>query len=160
MEYSSALDEKDLQILTLLQWDCSISNVDVAKQVDLSPPSVHSRIKRLRKLGYIEELVALLNPEKLGFQMQCFILVILQIHDSEQVKNFHRHMQAIPEVMECHHITGEYDYLLKVMVRNQQELQKLLMDKLTPVEHIARMQTSLVLTTIKDTTRLPITGEA
>lgn len=159
MKETSLLDDIDRAILAYLQENSNISNVELARRVNLSPPAVHGRIKRLEQEGYITGYAAHLDREKLGFDMLCFIQVSLQVHQPEAVDNFRRIVAAIPEVLECYHITGNIDYLLKVVVRNQKDLQRFLMERVTPIPGIARLQTSLVLTEIKLTTMLPIFPE-
>lgn len=157
-EYSqnSVLDELDRAILQELQKNGRISHVDLSRLVNLSPPAIHTRIKRLEQQGYIDCYAAVLNREKVGYEMLCFISVSLQVHQLEQVENFRQCVVEMPEVLECYHLTGEYDYLLKVAVYNQKNLQQFLMEKLTPIPGIGRIHTSLVLTEIKSTTVLAV----
>lgn len=150
------LDELDRQILTELQRDARQANAEVARRLSLSPPAVHARIKRLEEQGYVRGYTALLDRERLGFDMLCFIQISLQLHQIEQVNHFRTTIQQIPEVLECHHVTGEYDYLLKIAVRNRQELERLVMEKLTPIPGVARIHTSLVFSEIKASTALPL----
>ncbi|RMH87281.1 MAG: Lrp/AsnC family transcriptional regulator [Calditrichaeota bacterium] len=150
------LDELDIAILRILQTEGRISNVDLAARVDLSPSAVHARIRRLEQRGYIQQYVALLDREEIGYDMLCFINVSLQLHQRDNVENFHRVVQEMPEVLECYHLTGEYDYLLKVVVRNRRDLKRFVVDSLTPIPGIARIHTSLVLTQVKFTTALPL----
>jgi len=154
--YEDDLDEVDLAILRELQADSSVSNVELARRVNLSPPATHTRVKRLEQLGYIRQYAALLHREKMGYDMLCFITVSLQIHQPEIVASFREAIGQMPEVLECHHVTGDYDYILKVATRNRQDLQRFLMDKLTPLPNIAHIHTRLVLTEVKSTTVLPL----
>ncbi|MCL4875746.1 MAG: Lrp/AsnC family transcriptional regulator [Anaerolineae bacterium] len=157
-EYSqnSVLDELDRAILLELQKNGRISHVELSRIVNLSPPAIHTRIKRLEQQGYIDCYAALVNRELVGYEMLCFISVSLQVHQLDQVENFRRRVTEMPEVLECYHLTGEYDYLLKVAVYNQKSLQQFLMDKLTPIPGIGRIHTSLVLTEIKHSTVLSL----
>jgi DNA-binding Lrp family transcriptional regulator len=150
------LDELDRHILHELQTDARIANAELARRLNLSPPAVHARVRRLEEQGYIRGYVALLDRERLGFDMFCFIQISLQLHQIEQVNHFRTTIQQIPEVLECHHVTGEYDYLLKIAVRNRQELERLVMEKLTPIPGVARIHTSLVFSEVKTSTALPI----
>jgi DNA-binding Lrp family transcriptional regulator len=149
-------DELDRKLLALLQADCRISNQDLAQRINLSPPATHARLKRLEQGGFIREFVAVLDKDKLGFDLQCFIQISLRLHQPEQVKKFRALIQNIPEVLECHHITGEYDYLLKVALRNRRDLERFVVERLTPIPDIARIHTSMVLSEIKATTALPL----
>ncbi len=150
------LDELDQRILDELQRDARVANAELARRLNLSPPAVHARVKRLEERGILRGYVALLDRERLGFDMLCFIQISLQLHQVEQVSHFRATIQQIPEVLECHHVTGEYDYLLKIVVRNRQELERLIMEKLTPIPGVARIHTSLVFSEIKASTELPL----
>ena len=150
------MDGLDEAILKILQIDGRISNVDLANRVNLSPPAVHARLKRLEERGYIRQYVALLDREFIGFDMLCFINVSLQLHQLEHVENFKRMILEMPQVLECHHLTGEFDYLLKVVVSSRKDLEQFVVNQLTPIPGLARIHTSLVLTEIKSTTALPL----
>ncbi len=153
---NTQLDQQDRAILERLQNDSSISNVELSRQVNLSPPAIHSRIKRLEQLGYIQGYTAVLDREQLGYDLLCFIQVRLEAHHPEAIMNFRDCIEKIPEVLECYYLTGNTDYLLKVVVRHKKDLQHFLMEKLTPIRGIARFETSLALEEIKATTILPI----
>ncbi len=150
------LDESDRKILSILQRNGRISNVDLAGLINLSPPATLTRVRRLEHGGFISNYIALLAREKLGYDMVCFINVTLQIHQIEQVERFRQAVHAMPQVLECHHVTGDHDYLLKIVVKNRSDLEQFVMTYLTPIKGIARIQTSLVLNEIKHTTELLI----
>ena len=152
----SAFDQVDRRILDILQHEGRISNADLARKIGLSPPASHARTRRLEEAGYIQQFVALLDKEKAGFDMVCFVMVSLSMHKTQQVQDFRQAVQDIPEVLECHHITGEYDYLLKVIIRNRKDLEQFVIERLTPIPGVARIHTSLVLSEVKTTTALPI----
>ena len=149
------LDEMDQAIVRELQVSARISNAELARRVHLSQPALHSRVRRLERRGFIRRYVALLDREMMGFDLLCFIHVRLQLHQFDQMEAFRRSIQALPQVLECHHVTGEYDYLLKIAVRNRKELEQLVINKLTPIPGVAHIQTSLVFTQVKNTTALP-----
>ncbi len=151
-----SLDETDKTILRLLQSDGRISNAEVARQVGLSAPATHARVKRLEEAGVVRQYSTLLDREAIGFDMVCFINVSLQLHQFEAIERFKELMQDMPEVLECYHITGEFDYLLKAVFRNRDELQEFVVNKLTPIPGMARINTSLALIEIKATQQLPI----
>jgi Lrp/AsnC family transcriptional regulator, leucine-responsive regulatory protein len=150
------LDAIDLELLSQLQQDARIANAELARRINLSPPAVFARMKRLEAEGYIRSYVAILDREQLGYDMLCFVNITLQMHTKEQVQRFRDAIQQIPEVLECHHVTGEFDYLLKVVARNRKDLEYLVMEKLTPLPGVARIHTSLVFTEVKATTALPL----
>jgi Lrp/AsnC family leucine-responsive transcriptional regulator len=150
------LDDLDAEILELLQSDGRVSNAELARQINLSQPAVHNRIRRLERLGYILQYVALLDREKIGYDLLCFINVNIQVHQPDQIETFRNMILRMPEVLECYHITGEHDYLLKVVLRNRKDLERFVVDKLTPIPGIARIQTSLVLREVKSTMALAL----
>ncbi|MEP7291063.1 MAG: Lrp/AsnC family transcriptional regulator [Chloroflexota bacterium] len=158
-DWSAELDDTDRQILMELQDDSSISNVELARRISLSPPAVHARIKSLEERGYVRQYAAILDREKVGYDMLCLINVTLQMHHMDNINLFRDAVNQMPEVLECYFITGEFDYLLKVAVRSRKELERFLMEKLTPISGIARIATSIVLTEIKFTTSLSLTDE-
>lgn len=150
------LDDLDRAILRALQADGRLSNVDLARQVHLSPPATHTRLKRLEQAGYLRGYAALVDRERAGFDLLCFVQVNLQVHQLDQVEKFRAAVRAMPEVLECHHITGEHDYLLKVALRNRQDLEQFVVHRLTPAPGVGRILTSLVLSEVKTTTALPL----
>lgn len=152
----TTLDELDLAILRILQEDGRISNADLAQRISLSPPATHARVRRLTEQGVILRTVALLDKEKLGYDMTCFVHVSLQLHRQEGLDEFRRRVNEFPEVLECHHVTGDFDFLLKIVVRNRKELERFVIQELTPVPGVARINTSLVLSEAKSTTALPL----
>jgi len=151
---SKILDDVDLQILDILQNEAQISNSEIAKRVNLSPPATHARIKRLEKEGYINRHVVILNLEKLGFDLLSFIFMSTNIHQHEKLEVLEKALESMPEVLECHCITGEYDYLLKVANKDRRDLENFIR-KLNKLG-ITRIQTSLALREIKYSTVLPI----
>lgn len=150
------LDEKDRALLKHLQVDARITNTELAKRVELSAPGLQKRVRKLEELGVIERYATLLNRETLGFDMLCFVQVTLQRHEPEAIRRFKEIVQSMSEVMECYHVTGEYDYLLKVVVRNRKHLEQFLVEKLTPIQSMDTIRTSLVLSEIKATTAVPL----
>jgi DNA-binding Lrp family transcriptional regulator len=154
--YNNMLDKVDKSMLRALQVDGRLSNVELARKISLSPPAIHTRLRRLEKDGYIRQYTAVVDREKAGYDLLCFIHISLQMHQVTQVEKFREATRKMPEVLECHHITGEYDYLLKVVLRNRKDLERFVVDKLTPIPGVARIHTSLVFTEVKSTMALPL----
>lgn len=152
------LNETDLAILREVQENGRISNVELANRIALSPPATHARLKRLQAQGFIRQYVALLDQEKMGFDMTCFVNISLRMHGTEELAGFRASIRKLPEVLDCYHVTGEFDYLLRIVVRNRKELQRFVEYKLTPIPGVARIYTSLVLDEIKSSTALPLSG--
>ena len=150
------LDELDTAILEIMQTDARVSNAELARRVNLSPPATLGRVRRLEEKGYIDSYVAFVNRRLAGYDMLCFVRVSLQLHGIEQVTGFREAVQQMPEVLECHHVTGDYDYLLKVVAHNTQDLEDFLINRLTPIPGVARIYTSLVLNEVKSSTAIPI----
>ncbi|WHX40993.1 Lrp/AsnC family transcriptional regulator [Mesobacillus sp. AQ2] len=154
---SKVLDNVDIRILDLLQKDAQLSNLELSKRVNLSAPAVHARIKRLESEGYIKKQVAILNHEKLGFDLLCFVFISTNMHQAEKLASLEGSLEAMKEVLECHCLSGEYDYLLKVACKDRKGLE-IFIRKLNELG-VTRIQTSLALREIKDSTVLPIHGD-
>jgi DNA-binding Lrp family transcriptional regulator len=149
------LDEIDRAILRILQADGRVTNADLARQVALSPPAVHARVRRLEEAGVIQRYVALLDREAMGYELLCLINISMERHRRKDIEQVRLAVQAMPEVLECHHLTGEFDYQLKVVVHNRKELEQFVLDRLSTIPSIAHIRTSLVFSEIKSTTELP-----
>lgn len=152
----TVLDTTDKVILQILQTNGRISHVELGQHVNLSSPAVHARIKRLEQAGHIRQYVALLDHEMTNYDMLCFISVRTLVDQKDGLEVFQKRIDQIPEVLECHHVTGEFDYLLKVVARNRKDLQRFIVDKIIPIPGVTQIHTSVVLAEIKSTTALPI----
>jgi Lrp/AsnC family leucine-responsive transcriptional regulator len=150
------IDNVDKIILQALQENARISNADLARRAELSPSAILTRVKRLEEQGYIGEYFTRLNRQLLGYDMMSFVGVTLQRHELEQVSEFDDAIARIPEVLECHHVTGDYDYLLKVIAKNTADLEQFLIHTLTPIKGVSRIHTSVVLSEVKASSTLPI----
>ena len=150
------LDAIDSEVLRLLQVDARLTHAELARRVRLSPPGLQKRLRKLEEAGYISAYVALVRREAVGLDLLCFVHVTLTHHQPVSVAGFRDAIRALPEVLECHHLTGEFDYLLKVVVENRKHLEAFLVERLTPVPGIGRIRTSIVLSEIKTTTALPL----
>jgi DNA-binding Lrp family transcriptional regulator len=153
---SVVLDDLDREILHILQEDSRISNVDLAHQINLSPPATHKRVKWLKENGYIQKYAAILDREKAGYDLLCFVHIGLQMPQATLVEHFREITRELPEVLECYHLTGEYDYLVKVVLRNRKELEDFIVNKITPIPGVIRIYTSLMLVEVKATTTLAL----
>lgn len=152
----ASLDELDRTLLRILQQNARLSNAELARRVDLSATGLQKRLRRLEEMGVIERYGALVNREALGFDMLCFVQVTLQRHEPDAVDNFRREVQTMSEVLECHHLTGEFDYLLKIIVRNRNHLEHFILNVLTPVRGMDKIRTSLVLSELKSAAAIPV----
>jgi len=152
------LDDVDMAILQLLQVDGRMSNVDLAAQIKLSPPATHARLKRLQTRGYIRKFTALLDQEMVGFDMTCYVNISLRMHGTNELEQFRSSVLKMKKVLECYQTTGEFDYLLKIVVHNHRDLQHFVENSLSTLPGVARIHTSLVLDEIKCSTELPLKG--
>jgi Lrp/AsnC family leucine-responsive transcriptional regulator len=152
----TSLDDIDRAILRELQADGRATNLELARRVGLSPAATHARVRTLERRGAIRGYTAIVDRDVLGFDLLCLISISMQVHQYESVGRLREVIRAMPEVLECHHLTGEYDYLLKVALRNRRELERFVVERLTPLPGIARIHTSLVLSEVKSTTTLPL----
>ena len=151
------LDRIDCKILEILQQEGDISNLDLAKRVALSASPCARRVKQLSDAGFISGYVALLDAKKLGLDLHVILQVGLSTHRAESMRAFEDAVCAMPEVIECHLITGQSaDYLLKVMVTDMQAYHQFLLQQLTPIDCVGNVQSSFVLKSVKAQTLLPV----
>ncbi len=154
------LDELDRQILGLLQEDSSITNVALARRVGLAPATTLDRVRKLEQRGVIRGYVALVSPEAVGQQTTAFVTVTLASHRAAQVEQFRDSVRRLPEVLECFHTSGEYDYLLKVVAEDIRAYEDFLLHRLAATPNVGRIHTSFVLSTVKHETRIPVRDSA
>jgi Lrp/AsnC family leucine-responsive transcriptional regulator len=156
MKAISKLDAIDRKILDFLQLDSNITNAQLAKEVGLSPAPTLERVKKLEQSGLIKSYHAELDTEKLGLRVGIFILVSLSSHKMNQILTFVEKIDMIKEVIECHHITGSGDFLLKVLTTDIASYQNLILDKLSQIEEIGNMKSMVILSSFKDSKVMPI----
>lgn len=152
----SSLDRTDIAILRVLQVEGRISNVELSDRVHLSPPATLARVRRLEEEGYISGYAAMLSREKLGHDNLALIEIALELHQHERIAEVLDRLVAMPEVLECYHVTGEYDYMVKVSTVNNRALDRFIAERLIPLRGIARIHTSIVLKALKQTTQLEL----
>jgi DNA-binding Lrp family transcriptional regulator len=152
------LDTVDLKILTILQTDGRITNSELAHRIGLTPAPTLARVKKLETEGYIRRYAALADQAKLGIPVTAFVSVILESHRKPTSIAFVEAVQELPEVLECHHIAGEEDFLLKVVAASPGEYEKFVLEKLTKVKGIEKVKTTFVLSTAKLETALPVSA--
>ena len=150
------LDEVDIQLLNLLQKDGRMTNADLAKSVGLSPPSVLQRIRTLEKSGLIKTYTAVLDAERLGLKITALTFINLALHQEQPIERFRRSILDIPEVLECYHVSGEYDFVLKIVVRDMRAYELFIREKLSKIKGIGKIHSSFVLGTPKYTTHIPL----
>lgn len=150
------LDDIDKGILEILQEDAKCRHKEIAAQLGLSTTPIYERVKRLEREGYIKNYVALVNADKLGKKLTVFCSVTLDQHVQEKLEEFVEKVNSFPEVMECYHITGQYDYMLKVLVADIRDYQHFLINKLSAIDNLAHVTSSFVMGEVKHETALPM----
>ena len=156
MNAAAALDRTDLRLLALLQRAGRASNADLAAQVNLSPSACLRRIQRLESAGVVAGYAARLDPQALGLGLQAFVRVQLEKHGAPGIERFVRAVQDWDEVVACHALTGDMDYLLHVYVRDLEHFSRFLLDRLLDAAGVADVNSSFVLRTVKGFSGLPL----
>jgi len=146
------MDKIDIEILKILQADGRITNAKLAKEIGISPPPTLERVKKLEKTGVIKKYVAVVAPVALGIEVFTFVEVTLDIHGKKAVDEFLGAVVGLDEVMECHHITGAGDFLLKIAAKSIAAYEDLIFHGLTELPHVQHLKTMVVLSTPKHET--------
>jgi len=146
------LDENDKKILAYLQEDAKLTTKQLAYYLNLTVTPVFERVKKLEKAGYIQKYVALADKKKLGKQLTVFCHVSLKDHDKKMIHHFEQQVIRIPEIMECHNIAGEFDYMLKIVTDDMETYHRFIYNKLAAIENIANMNSSFVMNELKYST--------
>ena len=144
------LDAIDKKILLILQQNSKINIKEIALKVGLTQTPTYERIKRLEKSGIIDKYVAVLNKEKIGYHVEVFCQVTLLVHSKKLITKFEKAVNRIDEIKECFHVAGNYDYLLKVIVKDMKSYQLFLKNKLSVLESVANVQSTFVMTSTKE----------
>jgi DNA-binding Lrp family transcriptional regulator len=150
------LDALDRKLLGYLQQDARVPTAELARRLALSGPGLQKRLRKLEEQGVVRGYTALVEREAVGLDLLCFVHVTLAHHRPESVKRFPERVKGMPEVLECHFLTGEFDYLMKVVVANHDQLEKFLFEKLMKVGGVDRTRTSIVVKEVKTSTSLPL----
>ena len=149
------LDSVDLQILKILQENAKITNVELAKRVGLSPAPTLGRVKRLETQGVIKSYHAKINPEAIDLQVKTFVLVSLAWQKEGALESFLAEINNIAEIIECCIITGDADFLLKIVCKDLRAYEQLLFKTLSKLEQIENLKTFMTLSTAKESNTLP-----
>lgn len=150
------LDTIDLRILKILQNNSDLTTKELAAKVNLSPTPVFERVKKLQKEGYIKKYVAILDAEKLDKSLIVFCNVTLKEHTREIGNQFVKDIMTLDEVTECYNISGDYDFLLKVLVKDMKHYQNFVLNHLGSVQNIGSAHSTFVMGEIKNTYSIPI----
>lgn len=152
---STRLDRTDLRILKILQGNSKITNLDLSKKIGLSPAPTLERVKKLEQSGIIQSYHAQVNPNSIGLSVKTFVLVSLAWQKENALNNFLDKVKSIDEIVECYIITGEADFLMKIVCKDIPTYEKLLFKTLSQIEEIERLKTLMTLSTVKDSKILP-----
>ena len=150
------VDRTDRAILRLLQRDASLSNVALAAKVHLSPPACLRRVERLKRLGFIDGVVARLNPQAVGAGMLVMIGVVLDRSTPESFSAFEKVAAKISGCMECHVVTGEFDYFMLIRTRDSESFNRLHAEQLLYLPGVRQVRSFMVLRNVLSTTELPL----
>jgi Lrp/AsnC family transcriptional regulator, leucine-responsive regulatory protein len=150
------LDATDKKILTILQQDGRITNAKLAHDVGLSPPAVLERVRRLESSGIIDKYVAILNRERTGFGLQTIVMISLSHHQISSLQEVKERLTKLDEVLECHQLTGDVDFLLKVAVKDMNAYTNFVNNKLSGIPGIQNVKTSFILESLKNDTALKL----
>jgi len=150
------LDSTDFRILGCLQQDASLTNVELAAKVSLSPSPTLARVKKLETDGVISRYVALADPHALGLKVNVFVRVPLEKQQAAALEHFEKPVSHLDEVMEVYLMTGDEDYLLRIVVADIQALERFILENLTRIPGIKNIKSSFALKQVKYKTALPI----
>lgn len=150
------IDNIDKKILVILQSRAKITNAKLSEEIGLSPAPTLERVKKLEQMGIITSYHAKLNTEKIGLGVTTFVLATLNGHNRVNIEGFVSAIEDIPEVVECHHITGAGDFILKVVSKDIASYQKLMLEKVSDIKQVDNMQSMVVLSTFKDSKVIPV----
>ncbi|HBG41906.1 MAG TPA: AsnC family transcriptional regulator [Porphyromonadaceae bacterium] len=152
----AAIDETDIKLLTILQESSNLTTKEIASQVNLSPTPVFERIKKLEKEGYIKKYIAVLDEEKLNNGFAVFCNIRLKQHSKEYGKEFISAVMSIKEITECYNTSGEYDFMVKIHVKDMKHYQDFVLNTLGGIDCIGHLNSTFVLGTIKQQYAIPI----
>ncbi len=150
------LDNTDRKILEILQSNAKITNAQLSKDIGLSPAPTLERVKKLENSGIIKSYHARLDTAHIGLGVSTFVQVTLKGHNKKNIDFFLAEINSIPEVIECHHITGSGDFILKVISSDIASYQKLMLEKVSEIEVVDSLQSMVILSTFKDSKVMPI----
>ena len=150
------LDSIDFKLLNFLQEDCKQTNKELSAKLNLSVTAVYERIKKLEREHVIKQHVSLLNKEKVNRGFLVFCQIKLVQHAKEYLTKFEKEVKQLDEVLECFHVSGDYDYLLKVVVEDMPHFRSFMVTKLTTLKHIGSTHTSFTINEVKNTTAIPL----
>ena len=156
MKGNIKLDATDKKILEILQKNSNITNAQLAKEIGLSPAPTLERVNKLETTGVIKSYHAVIEPSAVGLGVSTFVMVSLKGHNKDNISKFISAIKSIDEVVECHHITGAGDFILKIVCADIAAYQQLMLEKVSNIEVVDSLQSMVILSTFKDSKSLPL----
>jgi len=153
-----SLDKIDTQILAILQKNSNRTTKSIAKELGMTTSPIFERIKKLEKEGFIKKYVAVLDNKKIGLKLKVFIGITIQGHTRSFLEKFVKEINNFPEVVECHRVSGNYDYLLKLVVKDIEAYETFIISKLTLLPYLGNVQSLITLSTGKETNEIDLSG--
>lgn len=150
------LDNIDRKIIELLQYDSNITNAQLAQEIGLSPAPTLERVKKLETQGVIKSYHAVIDLASVGLGVSTFVMCTLKGHNKENIEKFISAIKNIEEVIECHHVTGQADFILKVVAPDIPAYQSLMLEKVSNIEVVDSLQSTVILSTFKDSKVVPL----
>ena len=150
------LDKIDTQILAILQKNSNRTTKSIASELGMTTSPIFERIKKLEKEGYIKKYVAVLNNKKIGLKQIVFIGITLQGHTRSYLEKFVKEINNFPEIIECHRVSGNFDYLLKLVVEDIEAYERFIISKLTLLPYLGNVQSLITLSTGKETNEIDL----
>lgn len=153
------LDDIDRKIIEILQQDSNITNAQLSQVIGLSPAPTLERVKKLEQASIIRGYHAEVDPSQIGIGVSTFVMVSLKGHNKENINCFTKAIAEIPEVVECHHVTGQADFILRLVSADIPSYQSLMLEKVTNIDVVDNMQSMVILSTFKKSNVIPIPSD-
>ena len=158
MKANAKLDATDRKILEILQANSNITNAQLAKEIGLSPAPTLERVNKLESSGVIRSYHAVIDPASVSLGVSTFVMASLKGHNKDNIDKFIAAIKRIPEIVECHHVTGAADFILKIVCVDIAAYQQLMLERVSNIDVVDSLQSMVILSTFKDSKILPIPG--
>lgn len=146
---TTTLDQTDLQLLRLIQKDASLTNKQLGLKLHKAGNTIFNRVERLKEIGYILGTLTIINREKMGEVLSSFTSIQLKDHSTQSLKSFEQEVIKFTEVMECYHMTGDFDFILKIVVTNMQAYKEFVVNKLANLPDVGTVRSQFVINEAK-----------
>ncbi len=156
MKTNVKIDATDRKILEILQANSNITNAQLAKEIGLSPAPTLERVNKLEGSGVIKSYHAVIDPASVGLGVSTFVMASLKGHNKDNIEKFIAAIKRIPEIVECHHVTGAGDFILKIVCVDIAAYQQLMLERVSNIDVVDSLQSMVILSTFKDSKSMPI----